>query len=63
MVSLRTVVKTDCNITERITATEEQQCPRLQQVRTYTDITAVDTKNIGKKLLTFQRPIRLTARQ
>lgn len=63
MVSSRTVVKTDCNITERITATEEQQCPRLQQVRTYTDITAVDTKNIGKKLLTFQRPIRLTVRQ
>lgn len=44
------------NVIESTAMTAEQQGPRLQQVRTYSNATAIGTENKGKKLLTLGRP-------
>jgi len=46
----------DCKVKESTAITAEQQSLQPQQVRTYSNATAVGTKIKEKKILTFERP-------
>jgi len=46
------------NVMESAAMTAKQQGPRLQQVRTHPNVTALGTEIKGKKMLTFRRPAR-----